>query len=91
MDAGIRWDGGIEDRNDLFMAFPMIEYYVFWIDRVSVQKNSSMGKVYVNGIVPYSLAGAVSEMIQGNERLISFFGFLQLDISVDGPADHLGH
>ncbi len=83
--------GNTERFGSPFIPFPLVKSAAFWIDRVSVQKNSSMGKVYVNEIVPYSLTRAVSEMIQGNERLIPFFGFLQLDIGVDGPADHLGH
>lgn len=64
MDGSICCDREIEDRNDPFMTFALVMSDAFWIYRVSVQRNSTIGKVYVNEIVSYSLTGAISEMIQ---------------------------
>lgn len=47
--------GSMEGLDDAFMAFPLVTSDAFWINRVSVQRNSITGRVFVNKSVPYSL------------------------------------
>jgi hypothetical protein len=59
----------MEGLDDPFMTFPLVTSDAFWIDRVSVQRKSIIGKVFVNKSVPYSLDWSRYRDDTGNGRL----------------------